>query len=70
MFGHRRHDRKVMPGSSRDEVSRPNRRGGRLRVLEGLEDRVLLSGPTVYTVDLTSDGAQGSGTTGDIAYVL
>ena len=38
--------------------------------LEQLEDRVVLSGPTVYTIDLTSDAAQGSGSSGDIAYVL
>ena len=36
---------------------------------EALEDRRLLTSPTVYTVDLTSDTGQGSGTSGDIAYV-
>jgi hypothetical protein len=40
-------------------------------VLEGLEDRVLLSGsPTIYTVDLTSDNNTGSGTTGDLLYCI
>ncbi len=39
-------------------------------VPEGLEDRVLLANPTHYTVDLTSDTGAGSGTSGDIAYVL
>ena len=35
-----------------------------------LEDRMLLTSPTVYTVDLTSDTGAGQGTTGDIAYVV
>ena len=39
------------------------RRSRRLWVLEGLEDRVLLSGnPTYYTVNLTSDTGASSGT--------
>ncbi|MFI5455455.1 MAG: choice-of-anchor Q domain-containing protein [Isosphaerales bacterium] len=52
------------------------RRGSRVRrdrrnwAPEGLEDRVLLASPTAYTVDLTSDTGAGSGTTGDIAYVI
>ena len=38
--------------------------------LEVLENRVLLASPTDYTVDLLTDSGAGSGTTGDIAYVL
>jgi hypothetical protein len=55
---------------TRSQSSRPGSRGRRCRRprgLEGLEDRVLLSGnPTVYTVDLLSDTGTGSGTTGDL----
>ncbi len=40
-------------------------------VLEGLENRTLLSGgPTVYTVDLTSDIGKGSDNTGDLLYCI
>jgi len=35
-----------------------------------LEDRVLLSGPTAYTVNLTTDSGTGSGNTGDLRYVI
>ena len=47
-----------------------SRRRRRLWVLDGLEDRVLLSGPTAYTVHLTTDSGTGSGNTGDIRYVI
>ncbi len=55
--------------------TRPDRRrdGSRRRAWlpESLEGRVLLSGnPTVYTVDLTSTNGTGTGTTGDLVYVL
>ena len=70
IFGHHRHHREEASGASRHKARRRNRHVRRLRALKGLEDRVLLSRPTVYTVDLTSDSAQGSGTTGDIACVL
>ena len=47
------------------------RRGRWVWSVEGLEGRVVLSGnPTVYTVDLVSDTGAGSGTTGDLAYVI
>ncbi len=51
------------------------RNGGAARrgpsVVEGLEQRTLLSGtPTVYTVNLVSDTGTGTGTTGDLAYVV
>ena len=51
------------------------RRRCRLWVLEGLENRTLLSGPTVYTVDLTTDSGptsagSGSGTVGDLRYCI
>ncbi len=58
----------IYRGSS---VTRRRRRGRRLWAVEGLEDRLLLSGsPTVYTVDLTSDTGAGSGTTGDLLYAI
>ncbi len=52
------------------DQARPRRRS-RIWALEGLEERALLSGPTVYTVDLATDsapstGGSGSGTTGDL----
>src|SRR5262249_3695048 len=42
---------------------------------EGLEGRVLLSGPDVYTVNLTTDNGptsagSGAGLTGDLRYVI
>ena len=70
MFGHHRDGRDGTLGDMPRQTRGRTRRSRRLLVLEGLEDRALLSSPTVYTVDLTSDTAQGSGTTGDIAYVL
>ena len=40
-------------------------------MLEGLENRTLLSGgPTIFTVDLTTDTGTGSGTTGDLLYCI
>jgi hypothetical protein len=53
----------------------PDHRRRRLWVPEGLEDRRLLSGPTVYTINLTTDNGptsagSGSGTTGDLRYVI
>ncbi len=47
----------------------------RLWTFEGLEERALLSGPTVYTVDLATDtapttGGTGSGTSGDLRYCI
>jgi hypothetical protein len=47
--------------------ARPERKPG---IFESLEARTLLTGPTVYTVDLTSGWGQGSGNSGDIVYVL
>ena len=38
--------------------------------LERLEDRVLLSNQSVFTVDSTTDTGAGSGSSGDIAYVI
>ena len=45
-------------------------RGRRSLRLEALEGRTLLASPTHYIVDLTSDTGMGSGTAGDIAYVV
>ena len=40
-------------------------------VLEGLENRALLSGsPTIYTVDLTTDTGTGSDNKGDLLYCI
>jgi hypothetical protein len=44
-------------------------------VLEGLEERQLLSGATIYTVNVATDnapdsGGAGSGTMGDLRYVI
>ena len=40
-------------------------------MLEGLENRTLLSGsPTIYTVDLTSDTGTGSDNKGDLLYCI
>jgi len=51
--------------------SQAHARRRRLWALEGLEDRVLLSGnPTIYTVDLTSDTGAGSGSSGDLLYCI
>ncbi len=53
-----------------------DRRGRRQWGLEGLEDRVLLSGsPTAYTVNLTTDNGSpstgvGVGNAGDLRYVV
>jgi Glycosyl hydrolases family 18 len=47
------------------------RRGLRPWALEGLEDRVLLSGsPTNYKVNSIGNSPVGSGTTGDLPYVI
>ena len=46
-------------------------RGRRSWLPESLEGRVLLSGnPTVYTVDLTSANGSGTGSSGDLVYVI
>jgi len=40
-------------------------------VIEGLEDRLLLSGsPTIYTVNSTGNGSTGTGTSGTLPYVI
>ena len=40
-------------------------------MLEGLEDRLLLSGgPTIYTVNSTGNGTSGSGDSGTLPYVI
>ena len=40
-------------------------------LLEGLEDRLLLSGsPTIYTVNSTNGGVSGSGDSGTLPYVI
>ena len=69
MIRHRKHWFGVRSRASRGGMAARHRR--RHCVLEGLEDRILLSGsPTVFTVDLTSDNGTGSGTTGDLLYCI
>ena len=46
------------------------RRSGKRWGPECLEGRVLLASPTRYTVNLTSDTGAGSGSAGDLAYVV
>ena len=48
-----------------------SRRGKQPWFLEGLEDRLLLSGgPTIYTVDSTGNGTTGTGHSGTLPYVV
>ena len=60
--------------SRRLEESSRSRRNRRHWAPEGLEDRVLLASPTVYTVNATTDTGAGTDTggviAGDIAYIL
>ncbi len=51
------------------------RRRSRLWALEGLEERALLSGPTIYMVNVATDsaaatGGLGTGMTGDLRYCI
>ena len=55
--------------SSANLLARRKRHSRRLWVLEGLEERVLLS-PTLYTVNAITDTGAGSGTAGDLRYVI
>lgn len=65
--------RRVLIGRPREHLrNRPRKRGWSM---EGLEHRALLSGATVYTVDVATDsapttGGSGSGTTGDLRYCI
>ena len=71
MLGHHRRGLKVTSGASRREARMRTRRGRRLLVLEGLEDRLLLSGnPTIYTVNSTGNGTTGTGDSGTLPYVI
>ena len=71
MVGHRlrgleRKLRKSRGGS----LARP-RRGRQPWIVEGLEDRLLLSGsPTIYTVNSTGNGTTGTGDSGTLPYVI
>ena len=58
-----------MHRSSANLLARRKRHSRRLRVLEGLEERVLLS-PTLYSVNAITDTGAGSGTAGDLRYVI
>ena len=69
MFPTRHHRAPATP------IGRRPRRHRRILELEGLEERVVLSPATIYTVDLTTDtgpmsAGSGSGTTGDLRYVI
>jgi hypothetical protein len=71
MVGHplrglKRTQRKSRTGS----LARP-RRGRRPWLVEGLEDRLLLSGsPTIYTVNSTGNSTTGTGDSGTLPYVI
>jgi len=58
-----------MHRSSANLLARRKRHSHWLWVLEGLEDRVLLS-PTLYTVNAITDTGAGSDTAGDLRYVI
>jgi len=70
MIRHRMHDLRTWSQAA-PNGERARRRRGHC-VLEGLEDRILLSGtPTMYLVDLTSDtGAKTSTDEGDLLYCI
>jgi hypothetical protein len=71
MLGHDRRVRTLTSGSFGDRARVRARRSRRLWVLEGLEDRVLLSGsPTIYTVNSTGNGTTGTGDSGTLPYVV
>ncbi len=62
-----------LTGRARDRAR--VRRRSRRWALEGLEERPLLSGATIYTVNVATDnaadsGGSGSGTMGDLRYVI
>jgi hypothetical protein len=69
MFGQHRRSFEATSGAAAG--GRLTRSNTRLRVLERLEDRVLLSGsPTLYTVSAITDSGAGSGAAGDLAYCI
>ena len=58
-------------GASRSNARASARRNRRLWMLEGLEDRLLLSGsPTIFTVNSTGNGTTGTGDSGTLPYVI
>ena len=56
--------------SRRGSFTRP-RRGRQPRLVEALEDRLLLSGsPTIFTVNSTDNGTTGTGDSGTLPYAI
>ena len=71
MLGHDRRVRTLTSGAFGDRARVRARRSRRRWVLEGLEDRLLLSGsPTIYTVNSTGNGTTGTGDSGTLPYVI
>jgi len=71
MVGHHRHGLAATSVASHRGARRRTRRSRRLWAVEGLENRLLLSGgPTIYTVNSTSGGITGSGDSGTLPYVI
>ena len=71
MPGHLRRVFAVTSRAPRDRARVRARRSRRMWVLEGLEDRLLLSGsPTIYTVNSTGNGTTGTGDSGTLPYVI
>ena len=71
MLGHHRRGSGLTAGISWGGCRGRPRRGRRLWLLDGLEDRLLLSGnPTIYTVNSTDGGSSGSGDSGTLPYVI
>jgi hypothetical protein len=71
MLGRQPRSLQATLGGSRSAARKRSRRSKRRWVLEGLENRLVLTGgPTIYTVNAITDAGTGSGTTGDLAYCL
>ena len=71
MVGHTPRDLKQTLPKSRGLSLTRRRRRKQPWFLEGLEDRLLLSGsPTIYTVNSTGNGTTGTGDSGTLPYVI
>jgi hypothetical protein len=68
MIGHRLRGSEMKLRRSRSGSMSRSRRGSRLWVLEGLEERLLLA--TIYTVNSTGNGTTGTGDSGTLPYVI
>jgi hypothetical protein len=71
MLGHDRRVRTLTSGAFGDRAHVRARRSKRRWVLDGLEDRVLLSGsPPIYTTNSTGDGTSNTGDSGTLHHVI